>query len=88
MDITISVYTQRHCQACRATKRLLDELNVPYEEHPAQENFVLLFRHHITTAPGVIVSRGGDVVDAWGGYRPDRIRRYAPETAAEESRTA
>ncbi len=78
----IIVYTNGPgCQPCKATKRKLDKLGLEYDEVDAtNELFAAEARGWAkafdldTVTPIVLVApRGGQVTDAWSGFRPDRL---------------
>lgn len=80
--MTIEVYTKEHCPNCETVKRYLDGRGVEYVERDATApaSRALLRDLGITSAPGVVI-RGDlsvfDVLDSWGGLRPDRLRHWA-----------
>lgn len=79
----IEVYTKEHCPNCETVKRYLDGRGVKYVERDAAApaSRALLRDLGITSAPGVVIrvdsSGVDDVLDSWGGLRPDRLRHWA-----------
>ena len=73
----VTVYEKSGCPQCDATKRQLERLGVGYEVAALQDHLdVVAFakQEGWTTAPVVLVEDGELLVDAWSGYRPDRIK--------------
>lgn len=67
----VTVYTKPNCVQCAATKRKLDQLDIPYETVDVTAN---------EEAYNLVVSKGfqqAPVVNAdgewWSGYRPDLL---------------
>lgn len=81
----IIVYTNGPgCMPCRATKRELKKLGLEAEELDARDELIAdearAYAAHWSLGletPLVLVARGGQVIDAWTGHRPDRIRSLA-----------
>lgn len=78
----IQVYTNGPaCMPCRATKRELKKLGLECEELDARDELIAdearayaaRFNLGLET-PLILVARGGQVIDAWTGHRPDRLR--------------
>jgi glutaredoxin-like protein NrdH len=77
---TVTVYSQPHCQPCKATKRWLNKNEVPFTEvdittspDDAEAIRALGFKE----APVVIVSTGDPETDLmWSGFIPDNLRKY------------
>jgi glutaredoxin-like protein NrdH len=77
---TVTVYSQPHCQPCKATKRWLDKHQVAFTEvdvttspDDAEAIRALGFKE----APVVIVSTGDPETDLmWSGFIPDNLRKY------------
>lgn len=62
------------CQPCKATKRKLDELEIPYETVELTEESATRFRDEgLTSAPVVEVDLGHGAVWRWTGYAPSQI---------------
>lgn len=72
--VQFEVFTQSACMPCKMTKKYLEQHGLPFEEYPAQEHLAALTAQGISTAPGVFAYRDGEFIEAWGGYRPDRIK--------------
>ena len=74
MILVVTVYTTGPgCQACRMTKKRLDQNGITYTEVPIHDDDreaidYLGFR----TAP-VVCASTPTVETSWDGYRPDRI---------------
>lgn len=72
----VLMYTRNGCMPCKAAKRLLDQLQVPYkvftlpDDPEAAEGFSGVLRGH--RALPVIIFPSGRVVE---GYFPDRIKK-------------
>lgn len=79
----IEVYTKEHCLNCETVKRYLARRGVEYVEcdAAAPASRALLRELGITSAPGVVIrgesSGVNDVLESWGGLRPDRLRHWA-----------
>jgi glutaredoxin-like protein NrdH len=77
--MTITVYTKPACVQCNATYKALDKLGLAYEivditEDPEARDYVMALGY--LQAP-VVVAGGNH----WSGFRPDRIKALAGETA-------
>ena len=74
----ILMYTRNGCMPCKAAKRLLDQLQVPYkvftlpDDPEAAGDFSGVLRGYRTLP--VIIFPSGRVVE---GYFPDRIKKEA-----------
>lgn len=68
--MTVIVYEKPNCQACRATKRWLDQHNVEYVVADITEENVLteMKARGFMEAPVVMVGEEG-----WSGFRPDKL---------------
>jgi glutaredoxin-like protein NrdH len=83
---TITVYTQPHCQPCKATKRWLDKRDIPYAEvditKPENEKDAEAVRAlGFKEAPVVIVSTGDPETDLmWSGLHVDNLIKYTHST--------
>lgn len=74
--LVVEVYTQPGCAQCETTKRALARKAIPYVELDAAEHLDMLRARAFTRTPCVLVREGADtIVDAWEGYRPERIGR-------------
>ncbi len=78
MTLVFAVYTKDNCPQCVATTRRLDREGVHYSEVPIEERpGVLAYAQEQgwTSAPVVMVHDvTGQLVAAWSGYRPDKIK--------------
>lgn len=75
--MTITVYTLPDCAQCNATKRTLDKYGVPYTAELATNHLDVVAwakQEGMGSAPVVVVEEDELLVDAWSGYRPDRIK--------------
>lgn len=71
---TLTVHTRPSCAACRLTIRRLEREAVTYRSVDAAGHLDHLRALGISQAPGVTLTRpDGVVLDAWGGWRPDRL---------------
>jgi glutaredoxin-like protein NrdH len=87
----VTVYTQSFCQPCRATKRKLGQLGIPYYEVPVDRNpdaLDLIKSWGFTSAPVVRVDLGDGATWTWYGYAPTQIARLANEIIAKEELAA
>lgn len=81
--MTLTVYSKAACHQCDATKRQLDKRQVPYtcvdlEAPESAAIFADLVNRGFTAAPVVILTDAdGNELDAWAGYRPDRLDKAA-----------
>ena len=75
--LVVEVYTQPGCAQCETTKRTLARKSIPYVELDATEHLDMLRARAFTRTPCVLVREAGTdtIVDAWEGYRPERIGR-------------
>lgn len=74
--MTVTVYSKPNCQPCRATKRTLDQLGVPYIEVDVSvdteaRDFVVSLGH--LESPVVFIDEGRH----WSGFRRDRLAELA-----------
>ena len=68
------------CLQCRFTKRLLEQLGVPYEDIPlAQDPDALAYVKSLgyASAPVMVVDMGEGATWSWTGYRPSQIELLA-----------
>lgn len=74
----ITVYSKPNCQQCNATQRSLTRSDVPYVLSPIDDDALALVERMGLgmTAPVVVVSRPdtGEIIDAWTGYNPGKLR--------------
>lgn len=69
----VFVFTQPHCQPCRLTKKMLDELDIAYVESDMDDDVrAEAVAAGCMSAP--IVTVNGEM---WSGFRPDRIKALA-----------
>lgn len=78
---TITLYSKPACPQCTATKKKLGKLGIEYIEIDAREHVDELKAAGHLGAPVVVVSNEGGVVEAWSGYRPDRLTPYVATPA-------
>lgn len=72
----ITVLSKPACVQCTATFRALDKTDLAYEtgEALSAESREIYEPLGIMKAPVVLIRDGnGQVLDAWGGFRPDKI---------------
>lgn len=77
----LTVYSNESCVQCNATYRALDKKRINYATDDAQEatNNEMLKGLGLMQTPGVVVRDvQGNVVDSWGGFRPDKVEEWAP----------
>ncbi len=78
--VRVRVFTAARCQACRMTKRMLDDRRIAYVEEDLTDNdearaFVAETLGH-RQLPVVVLEGAGrddDELIHWSGHRPDRI---------------
>lgn len=76
--MTVTVYAKPHCPQCDATQRQLNRLGVPYRKIDITQDAQALqeiLDAGFKQAPVVMTD-----VDAWSGYRPDKIKTLVPRT--------
>ncbi|QDQ99497.1 glutaredoxin family protein (plasmid) [Tomitella fengzijianii] len=78
--VHVRVFTTAQCQACRMTKRMLDDRRIAYSEEDVTDNDEA--REYVADTlghrqlPVVVIERAGrddDELIHWSGHRPDRI---------------
>uniref|UniRef100_UPI003F49B0A3 glutaredoxin domain-containing protein n=1 Tax=Arthrobacter silvisoli TaxID=2291022 RepID=UPI003F49B0A3 len=83
---TITVYTQEHCQPCKATKRWLDKRGITFAEvdvTTSPDDAAAIRALGFKEAPVVIVSTGDPETDLmWSGFDPNNLTKYAHQTKA------
>lgn len=91
----LELYTRDACQPCAGTKRAVTrhaldrltdvvEFNTSHDEQAATVAVSIATEHNLRQeAPIVVVRRGGTIVDAWSGYRPDKLKALAGQLAAQ-----
>lgn len=78
MPYQVTVYTQPGCTQCVMTKKLLDREQISYQEIDITRDPEAL--HHVKhdlgyqAAPVVTITRNGDLVRDWYGFREDLIK--------------
>lgn len=78
MPVTVKVFSKNHCQPCNLTKKAFVAKDIAFtevniEDNPSAYDEAIAFGH--SSAPIVVISDlDGNVVDSWGGMRPDKIR--------------
>lgn len=84
MSKTLTVLSRPGCVQCNATYRALDKKNLAYTVGDAmtEDNLAIAGAHGVTSAPVVVVRRGEEILEVWGGFRPDRIGVYAADPEA------
>lgn len=71
----VTVYTKPSCVQCDMTKRMLDNLGVPYDTVDITEDEMSLnkiLEMGFKSAPVVITD-----TDSWAGFNPDKINSIA-----------
>lgn len=70
--MSVTVYTKPSCVQCRATRRALDRLDIPYQvvDLTLDEEALALVRA-LGHQQAPVVLAGGE---HWSGFQPDRIR--------------
>ena len=75
--MTVTVYTSGpSCQACKMTKRHLEQRGITYTEVAIDSDEAVLdaiLELGFTTAPVVLAATPEGEEVAWDGYRPDRL---------------
>ena len=84
--MSITVYSKPRCPQCDATYRKLKSLGVPHESVDVtrdEEALALIKSLGYSQAPVVALrGDGGTILETWGGFRPDRIKKVAALVAA------
>lgn len=73
--MSVVIYTLPSCVQCDTTKRMMQKINVSYQEVDLSENedaYQMVKALGYSAAPVVFA---GD--DHWSGFRPDRIQSLA-----------
>lgn len=80
--MTITVYSKdpKSCVQCGATNRQIESRGtvvekLMIEDQPLEKIEEFRALGHIQ-APVVTVTEGGEIVDIWHGFRPDKIDEY------------
>ena len=82
----ITVYSKPRCPQCDATYRKLNALGASYESIDVtqdEESLNLIKGLGYSQAP-VVAVKGSDgaILETWGGFRPDHIKKVAALVAA------
>ena len=84
--MSITVYSKPRCPQCDATYRKLNALGASYESIDVTQDdksLNLIKGLGYSQAPVVAVrGEGGAILETWGGFRPDRIKKVAALVAA------
>lgn len=82
-QIDLTVYSKPNCQACRMTKKWLDDRGLAYREADVmtEENLALAEQYGVKEAP-MVIARLESVEAVFSGFRPDLLERYAPMLAS------
>lgn len=76
----VQIFTKDHCPGCHATVRRARDCGLVFEELSATQNAQALKEAGFSAAPVVMVlDEAGGVLDAWSGYRPEKISRWHTE---------
>jgi glutaredoxin-like protein NrdH len=78
--MTIALLSKPACVQCTATERQFDAANLSYNKEDIYEegNLTLVKELGYMSAPVVLVrDNGGELVDHWAGFRPDKITELA-----------
>lgn len=76
-SLTITIYDRPNCVACRSVERKLTKEGIPFTVSPLSDNEDVVKRlteKGFTSAPGVVLEHGGEVVHEFGGYIPDHLK--------------
>lgn len=74
--IRVRVFTQERCPQCRAALRRFAKWSADVEAVSAVEHLDYLSGLGLTTAPGVVVTEGDSVLEAWGGFSQSRVDKW------------
>lgn len=69
----VVVYTKPACQPCRATKKRMEKLGVPFDELDIRDHLDYVRSLGYQEAPVVEVDCGDGATAHWSGFRPDHI---------------
>lgn len=78
--MTISVYSKPNCIQCDRTQKYLDDNDVNYlyfDISTDPEALEAARAYGFASAPIVVVEESGKHVDAWGGFRIDKLMETA-----------
>lgn len=78
-DMELTVYGLPNCVQCNATTKKLKGAGRAYNyvdmsDKPEEVDFVRGLGY--SSAPCVTVSKGGELIDHWSGFRPDKLLQY------------
>ena len=89
----ITLYSKERCVQCTASQRELKKVGVDFEndgdvieiedktyvhdDATKEDNLVFLKELGYMQAPVMTVTRDGELVDHWSGFRPDKITEHA-----------
>lgn len=85
MSTTVTVYTNPNCKPCWATKRYLDQHDIPFEEADATDpgNLAAIKALGYSQAPVVIVAHDGPGSEThWSGFDPNELDNLRKAVAA------
>ena len=71
----IVVYTKPLCQPCKATKRRMEKLGIPFDELDVREHLDYVQALGYSEAPVVEVDCGDGATAHWSGHRPEHIQQ-------------
>jgi len=84
--LKLTIYTQPHCQPCKATKRWLDRRGITYQEvdiTTSPDDAEAIRSLGFKEAPVVIVSTGDTETELmWSGFDPNNLTKYVQRAAA------
>lgn len=76
----VTVYTKPRCVQCNATYKTLDGAGIKYESLDLSVNPEVLEEMkalgHMSAPVVAIRDADGNLVDSWGGFRPDKIEEH------------
>ena len=80
---SVTVYTKSNCPQCDATKRVMKQIGVEYDEVSIEEDPKVLAdlkERGFLAAPVVMTASG----DAWAGFNEEKVRALAPDSATAD----
>ena len=81
--ICVRVFTQERCPQCRATLRRFAKWGAGIGVTSALDHLDYLHGLGLKTAPGVVVTEDGRVLEAWGGFSQSRVDKRGRALAAQ-----
>ena len=81
--IRVQVFTQERCPQCRAKLRRFARWGAEVEVVSALEHIDYLHGLGVTTAPGVVVTDDGLVLEAGGGFSQSRVDKWGRALEAQ-----